>query len=68
MPSFLVIVAGPHQMAVLFALYYMQERVGTFALQYGFFSPQQFELVRREVSATLSGRACTWAARVSCLW
>jgi hypothetical protein len=36
-------------MAVLFALYNLQERVGTFALQYGYMSPQQFEIVRSQV-------------------
>ena len=38
-----------YQLATLFALYYLQERVGTYALQYGYLSPEQFELVRQQV-------------------
>ena len=42
-------VKGRYQLATLFALYYLQERVGTYALQYGYLSPEQFELVRQQV-------------------
>jgi len=43
-----------YQLATLFALYYLQERVGTYALQYGYLSPEQFELVRQQVRAVPS--------------
>jgi hypothetical protein len=39
------------KLCTLYALHTLQERVGTFALQYGVLSPAQFELVRQEVRA-----------------
>eukprot|EP00160_Parvularia_atlantis_P017138 Unigene5768_Nuclearia_a/m.17629 Unigene5768_Nuclearia_a/g.17629 ORF Unigene5768_Nuclearia_a/g.17629 Unigene5768_Nuclearia_a/m.17629 type:complete len:704 (-) Unigene5768_Nuclearia_a:44-2155(-) len=37
------------QVCLLYALYTIQERLGTFALQYTVLSPAQFDLVRQEV-------------------
>jgi len=37
------------KVGILFALYTIQERVGTFALQHGVLSPKQFDLIRQEV-------------------